>query len=112
MSFKFSLILPDPSTCQWGRSTDSIPFHLKCLGAAFLFPDIWNMVSPFSGLSDSTFLISSSSAFLLLRSMLFFVNQPHTCCSQEQYKYLGSLLPDFLRPPFFLDKEIEDCNQH
>ena len=63
MSFKFSLILPDPSTCQWGRSTDSIPFHLKCLGAAFLFPDIWNMVSPFSGLSDSTFLISSSSAF-------------------------------------------------
>ena len=33
---------------------------IEMLGAAFLFPDIWNMVSPSSGLSDSTFLISSS----------------------------------------------------
>ena len=62
----------------------------------FFFPQSGIWFSPFSDLSVSTFLIPSSSAFLLLRRMLFFVIQSQTCCSQ-QFKYLSSCLPDFLR---------------
>ena len=44
-----------------GKLISSISFEI--LGFQYFFPEIWNLVSPFSGLSDSTLLISSSSAF-------------------------------------------------
>ena len=66
-------------------------------GCSLYFSRILKFGSPSSGLSDSTFLIPSSSAFLLLRRMLFFVIQSHTCSSHEQFKYLSSCFPDFLR---------------
>ena len=71
-----------------GQLISSISFEMfGC--QPFFFQQSGTWFLPSSGLSDSTFLISSSSAFLLLlRSMLLFVIQPHTCCWQEQFKWL------------------------
>ena len=67
----------------------------------FFFPEIWILVSPSSGLSDSTFLISSSSA-------LFF---SEGCCSLPISLTLTVQVPGFpftRVPQILLDKEIED----
>ena len=66
---KFSLLLPDPSTCQW--EVNWFQWSLR-----FHFPD---------------------SSALLHRRMLFFVIQSHTICSHEQFKYLELLFSWFFR---------------
>ena len=49
------------------RSTDFFHFIWNVWVPAFLFPETWNLVSSSSGLTDSIFLISFSSAFYVSR---------------------------------------------
>ena len=108
VSFKLSPLLPDPSTCQCEVNC-FLPFHLKCLGVSLSFSRNLELgFSPSSGFSDSTFLISSSSAF-------FFSSE--VCCSLSISLTLAvrrssssAWTPFYLifSGPCFLDKEIED----
>ena len=72
-------------------------------GCSLSFSSNLELGSSSSGLSDSTFLISSLA--LLHRRMLFFLIQSHTVCSHEQFSILSSCFPDFFQG-LILDKDI------
>ena len=94
VSFKLALTSRSLHLLVGCQLISSISFEM--FGCSLYFSRILEFGSPSSVLSDSTFLISSSSACLLLRRVLFFVIQSHTCCSHKQFKYLSSCFPDFL----------------